>query len=68
MISLISWGFHYPVETYLDKAYDVLVEGGSMIIDVRKGTNGIAMIKNLFGEVDVILDAEKFQRVVALKC
>ena len=67
IISLISWGFHYPVETYLEKAYSLLVKGGSMIIDVRKGTNGIAMIKSLFDEVKIILDAEKFQRVLALK-
>ena len=67
VISLISWGFHYPVETYLDKAYDVLVEGGSMIIDVRIGTNGIDLLNNIFRKVDVILEEKKFHRVLALK-
>lgn len=67
VISLISWGFHYPVETYLNKAHDVLIEGGSMIIDVRKGTNGIELLNNLFRKVDVILEEKKFHRVLALK-
>jgi len=67
IISLISWGFHYPVETYLDRAYEVLNEGGTLIIDVRKGTNGLDLIKNKFGKVDIIGSGEKYQRILARK-
>ncbi len=67
VISLISWGFHYPVETYLDKVYTLLNNDGSMIIDVRKGTNGIHLIENIFNRVSIIYDAEKHQRVLAIK-
>jgi SAM-dependent methyltransferase len=68
VISLISWGFHYPVETYLDKVYDILIEGGSVIIDVRRETNGIHILNNVFGKVEVIFDGDKkIQRVLASK-
>jgi SAM-dependent methyltransferase len=67
VISLISWGFHYPIETYLDIVYDKLTEGGSLILDVRKGTNGIELLNNKFGRVDVIYDGVTGQRVLVLK-
>jgi len=67
VISVQSWGFHYPVETYLEKVYDVLIEGGSLIIDVRKGTNGIQILNNVLGKVDIIVDEKKFHRVLASK-
>jgi SAM-dependent methyltransferase len=67
VISLISWGFHYPVETYLDKVHDLLIKGGSLIIDVRKGTADIDILRNVFSKVDVIFDERKFQRVFASK-
>lgn len=67
VISLISWGFHYPIEIYLDKVYDKLVEGGFLIIDVRKGTNGIELLNNKFSRVDVIYNGRTGQRVLVSK-
>jgi SAM-dependent methyltransferase len=64
-ISLLSWGFHYPIETYLDRVHDVLTAGGSLITDVRRGTNGIEALSRLFGKIDVIYDDGKLQRVLA---
>lgn len=67
VISLISWGFHYPVETYLHKAHQVLTDNGRLIIDVRKGTGGIDALRSVFARVDVIIDTSKYQRVLAYK-
>jgi len=39
VISLISWGFHYLVSTYLDRVYIKMNKNGIRIIDVRKNTN-----------------------------
>ncbi len=39
MISLLSGGFHYPVSTYSELAKRSLRSGGSLILDVRKGTD-----------------------------
>lgn len=40
IISTISWGFHYPVSTYLSMVADSLKNSGVLILDVRKNTGG----------------------------
>lgn len=41
IISLKSWGHHYPVREYLQLAQKSLNDGGVIIMDIRKGTNGV---------------------------
>ncbi len=67
VISLISWRFHYPISTYLDEVYDLLGSGGRLIIDVRKDSDGVDLLKNKFGSVTVIYEARKHQRVLIIK-
>jgi hypothetical protein len=67
VVSLLSWGYHYPVETYLDRVYSLLNKDGCMIIDVRKNTNGIDLLNNTFSKVNVIFTGDKFHRVLASK-
>jgi SAM-dependent methyltransferase len=67
VISLISWGFHYPIQTYLDQVFALLAKGGTMIIDVRKQTEGLDTLGKRFAKVDVILDKSKYWRVLASK-
>lgn len=67
IISLISWGFHYPISTYLDQVYDRLNVGGQLIVDVRKGTDGFQLLKNKFGSYEIIYEARKHQRVLIIK-
>ena len=67
VISLISWGFHYPVGTYLDRVHDILNPGGRMILDVRKQRGGMEQIRARFDRVEVIVDDPKFDRVLAFK-
>ena len=63
VISLISWRFHYPVETYLDKVSNLLSEEGIIIMDIRKNTNGIDVIKQKFSKFDIIFETPKYQKV-----
>ena len=65
VISLISWGFHYPIQTYLDQVLKLLPEGGNMIVDVRKETEGLDALRKKFARVDVILEKFKYWRVLA---
>lgn len=65
VISLLSWGFHYPVAVYSQRVRDLLSNDGVAILDVRKGTDGLATLQRQFGSTQVILDAPKYQRVVA---
>jgi len=67
IISLISWGFHYPVETYLRTAFDKLKTNGMIIIDVRKDSNGIEELKEEFKEVNIIKEFSKHFRVMVKK-
>ena len=65
VISLISWGFHYPIQTYLDQVYTLLASGGTLILDVRKGTEG--EIRQKFGNAMIISEARKYVRIMARK-
>lgn len=68
VVSLISWGFHYPVETYLDEVYALLKPGGKLIIDVRKGSGGEKLIEQKFGNIEFIFDTpQKHMRIVSRK-
>ena len=68
VISLISWGFHYPVATYLDAVYGKLNDNGVLIIDIRKDTDGEKEIARKFGNCEVIFEAQKYIKVLAKKC
>lgn len=35
ILSLISWGFHYPIETYIKRLDEVISDKGIFIIDIR---------------------------------
>lgn len=67
IISLISWGFHYPVSVYLDRAHDILSYRGCMIIDVRKETDGLTLLKDKFCSVEIIEETQTRNRVVCKK-
>lgn len=69
VVSLISWGFHYPVSTYLDQVYEKLNIGGALVMDVRKveGDKGLGEIKNKFGSYEVISESVKNTRIIARK-
>lgn len=67
VISLISWGFHYPVDTYLNQVYDLLNPGGTIIIDVRRGRGGEEALRKKFPDAKIIYSAQKHDRFVAQK-
>ncbi len=67
VISLISWGHHYPVSTYLDQVYNKMNKKGILILDIRKNTAGEEDIKRKFGHYHIISDNKKYNRVMAIK-
>ena len=67
VVSLISWGFHYPVETYLDRVHELLAGDGTLILDVRKGTGGRERLEARFPRIEIIVDEPKFERIAASK-
>lgn len=67
VLSLISWGFHYPVVTYLDRVRELLSDDGVLILDVRRGTGGLEDLRRAFRQVEIVHAADKFERVLARK-
>lgn len=67
VISLISWGFHYPVLTYLDSVYKKMNENGILILDIRKDTGGEKEIEKIFGNYKIIFNNKTFIRILAKK-
>lgn len=66
ILSLISWGFHYPVDTYLESAAHTLSPHGRIILDVRQGTGGEEQLKKYF-KIMAIEENSKRKRIVAIK-
>jgi len=64
IISLISWGYHYPVNTYIEQVCGVLKADGVVIIDIRKYSRGIEELKNHFSTVKEIYETPKYTRVL----
>lgn len=52
-ISLLSCGFHYPAETYEEFFSRNVVPGGRIVMDIRKGSGGIAYMRR-FGAVQML--------------
>jgi SAM-dependent methyltransferase len=48
VISLISWGYHYPVKTYLESVVSVMHDESTLILDIRPGTDGVKTLKSAF--------------------
>ncbi len=67
VISLISWGFHYPISTYLEQVYNRLNDGGTTILDIRKGTDAISEIRTKYSKIKVIYEGDKHQRLCLIK-
>jgi SAM-dependent methyltransferase len=67
VVSLLSWGFHFPVDTYCQQVWERLRPSGVVILDVRKGSNGMDVLRASFGSVDVLCEDQKMQRVVATR-
>jgi SAM-dependent methyltransferase len=65
VISLISWGFHYPVGVYADQVRALLRPGGRVILDARKGTDGREQLEARFPRVARISETPKKERLVA---
>lgn len=65
IISLLSWGYHFPVSEYLEQAHEILAPGGRVILDIRNGTDGIEVLNTRFDNIVPIVEENKAVRVCA---
>jgi hypothetical protein len=66
VISTLAWGFHFPVDAYAQAVFNLMADGGSLILDIRKGTDGIGQLEKLFRVTQIIEESETRQRVLAI--
>jgi len=65
LLSLLSWGYHYPVTTYLDAVHAAMAPGGTLIVDLRRNTPGKEQLTEKFGVApEIVVQTPKFERVV----
>lgn len=66
VISLRSWGHHYPIGIYLELVQRILKPDGTLILDIRRKTDGVEQLHAAgFRRVDRIEDrSEKCDRLV----
>lgn len=65
IMSLLSWGHHYPIDLYLPFALRSLSSEGRMILDLRRGRNGLAQLEAAgFRSLKIIAVTEKLDRHV----
>lgn len=65
IVSLLSCGYHYPLDEYLDYIETVLSEDGTLIIDCRQKTDGITILSQYFKDIKIISCYNKSDRVCA---
>jgi SAM-dependent methyltransferase len=56
IVSLASWGFHYPVSTYLEQAWNALAAGGTLILDIRAGVGEERVLASRFTDIQPICE------------
>lgn len=67
VVSLRAWGFHFPVEKYVDAVYEMSAEpGGVVILDVRAETDGRKLLEEYF-DCHVLECHKKFLRMLCVK-
>jgi SAM-dependent methyltransferase len=66
IVSLISWGFHYPLETYLADVERTLAPGGTLIVDVRQDTGAEDALARL-GPVTLVESSRVRRRLCVVR-
>lgn len=65
--SFISWGYHYPLSTYLSEVTQALKPGGVLIVDLRVDGDEYQVLMNTFSQVEVIYQTPYLRRVRAMQ-
>jgi len=67
VISTISWGFHYPISTYLKSVFNLLNDKGILILDLRNGETSNKELRKLLENFNIeIIDSER--KYLTIKC
>jgi len=66
VVSLLSWGYHYPVSTYVELVKASLNPDGIVIMDIRNGTDGKDQLARHFSVCrEIFVGLESNRRTLA---
>ena len=61
VVSLYSWGYHYPITDYLEEVYRVLKKGGRVVLDIRINTDQLKKLGN-YGKFSLDYVSKSFNK------
>ena len=64
ILSITSWGFHYPIEIYWEGVREIVHDRSVLFIDLRKKTNGFDFLKDKFSHNYIIVETKTLMRAV----
>ena len=67
IVSVRSWCYLYPIETYIDVARDRLRPGGRLIVDVGKKRGGLQALHQFLSDATLISDRQDLVRCLWIK-
>mgnify|MGYP006113518573 CR=1 FL=1 len=68
VISLVSWGYHYPIETYINYLKESSDKKTIFIFDVADEYISIQDVKKYFNKIDIIDKYLKKHNQIRLAC
>jgi SAM-dependent methyltransferase len=63
VVSLIAWGFHFPLSTYLEEVLRSLRANARIVVDLRRGSEGVDLLAKRKLRYTVIYEHPKYQRI-----
>ena len=67
LISLLSWGFHYPLDYYLDEVERVTSDSCLWVLDIRKYSNQEKTLKDRGYDLEILEESNKRNRYMVIK-
>jgi len=64
ILSITSWGFHYPIETYWEGVREIVHDKSVLFIDLRKETSGFDFLKDRFSHNCILDETETLIRAI----
>lgn len=63
VLSMIAWGFHFPLALYLDEVLRNLRPGGRILVDVRNGGDSETVLQQRGLRYEILHRYDKYQRL-----
>ena len=67
IVSIRSWCYLYPIETYIGVVHERLRPGGRLVVDVNKNLGGLVALQEHLPEARLISDRQDLERCLYVK-